>query len=421
MIAGGSHIDHADVLRAGASAEVLPYRVMAPSTLGTFLRAFSFGHVRQLEAVAAEALRRAWAAGVGPGRGRLVVDLDSTITEVVGKAKQGAAYGYTKVLGYHPSRGVPGRDRRTAARPVAARLGQHRPRSATLACEELVARVRRAGADGEMVMRMDSGFWSNDTIATLERLDLRYTMTVRTGNQAIAAAISAIAEDGWADIGYTDSGVAQVAETVYKGRRLVVRRTRLTDPYQARLWPEWRHHAFLTDLTGDATATDAFHRAHAVVELAIRDAKEGSGLAHMPSGRFAANGAWLACAVLAHNLLRWTAILGGVVASEELTVARSMRTRLIGIPARLVNRSGNSVLRMPEYWPWADAFLRALRQRARRARLRTRVNPPTAGGAPHHPSADNFDHCHLGRARLSTNPNPRGRKRPSNGPGESPP
>ncbi len=102
MIAGGSHIDHADVLRAGASAEVLPYRVMAPSTLGTFLRAFSFGHVRQLEAVAAEALRRAWAAGVGPGRGRLVVDLDSTITEVVGRAKQGAAYGYTKVLGYHP-------------------------------------------------------------------------------------------------------------------------------------------------------------------------------------------------------------------------------------------------------------------------------------------------------------------------------
>ncbi len=361
MIAGGSHIDHADVLRAGASAEVLPYRVMAPSTLGTFLRAFSFGHVRQLEAVAAEALRRAWAAGVGPGRGRLVVDLDSTITEVVGKAKQGAAYGYTKVLGYHPLVAC----RAGTGELLHARLRRgsaNTARGARRFVEELVARVRRAGADGEMVMRMDSGFWSNDTIATLERLDLRYTMTVRTGNQAIAAAISAIAEDGWADIGYTDSGVAQVGETVYKGRRLVVRRTRLTDPYQARLWPEWRHHAFLTDLTGDATATDAFHRAHAVVELAIRDAKEGSGLAHMPSGRFAANGAWLACAVLAHNLLRWTAILGGVVASEELTVARSMRTRLIGIPARLVNRSGNSVLRMPEYWPWADAFLRALRR-----------------------------------------------------------
>ncbi len=257
-----------------------------------------------------------------------------------------------------------------------------------------------------MVMRMDSGFWSNDTIATLERLEVRYTMTVRTANQTIAAAISAIAEDGWADIGYTDSGVAQVAETVYKGRRLVVRRTRLTDPYQARLWPEWRHHAFLTDLTGDATATDAFHRAHAVVELAIRDAKEGSGLAHMPSGRFAANGAWLACAVLAHNLLRWTAILGGVVASEELTVARSMRTRLIGIPARLVNRSGNSVLRMPEYWPWADDSS---------APCAARAVPASTGKSNHrgrrtaadHPSADIFDHCHLGRARLSTNPNPK--------------
>ncbi len=334
-----------------------------------------------------------------------MVDLDSTITEVVGKAKQGAAYGYTKVLGYHRSwRAGPGPE--NCCTPGAARLG-NTARGARRFVEELVARVRRAGADGEMVMRMDSGFWSNDTIATLERLDLRYTMTVRTGNQAIAAAISAIAEDAWADIGYTDSGVAQVAETVYKGRRLVVRRTRLTDPYQARLWPEWRHHAFLTDLTGDATATDAFHRAHAVVELAIRDAKEGSGLAHMPSGRFAANGAWLACAVLAHNLLRWTAILGGVVASEELTVARSMRTRLIGIPARLVNRSGNSVLRMPEYWPWADASSAP----APRAAC-----PPTHQGksthrgrrtAADHPSADNFDHCHLGRARLSTNPNPK--------------
>ncbi len=210
-----------------------------------------------------------------------MVDLDSTITEVVGKAKQGAAYGYTKVLGYHPLVAC----RAETGELLHARLRRgsaDTARGARRFVEELVARVRRAGADGEMVMRMDSGFWSNDTIATLERLDLRYTMTVRTGNQAIAAAISAIAEDGWADIGYTDSGVAQVAETVYKGRRLVVRRTRLTDPYQARLRPEWRHHAFLTDLTGDATATDAFHRAHAVVELAIRDAKEGSGLAHMP-------------------------------------------------------------------------------------------------------------------------------------------
>jgi hypothetical protein len=102
IVAGGSHIEHADILRAGATAAVLPHQVMAPSTLGTFLRAFSFGHVRQLEAVVGVALARAWAAGAGPGAARLVVDVDSTICEVAGTAKSGAAYGYTKVLGYHP-------------------------------------------------------------------------------------------------------------------------------------------------------------------------------------------------------------------------------------------------------------------------------------------------------------------------------
>jgi Transposase DDE domain group 1 len=104
IVAGGSHIDHADVLRSGGTQAVLGHRVMAPSTLGTFLRAFSFGHVRQLEAVVGIALRRAWAAGAGPGVGRLVVDVDSTICEVTGRLKQGAAFGYTKVLGYHPLR-----------------------------------------------------------------------------------------------------------------------------------------------------------------------------------------------------------------------------------------------------------------------------------------------------------------------------
>ena len=102
MVAGASHIDHADMLRAGASAEVLEHRVMAPSTLGTFLRSFTFGHVRQFERVIGEALGAAWALGAGPGEGRLVVDIDSTIDEVHGKKKHGAAYGYTKKLGYHP-------------------------------------------------------------------------------------------------------------------------------------------------------------------------------------------------------------------------------------------------------------------------------------------------------------------------------
>jgi hypothetical protein len=142
----------------------------------------------------------------------------------------------------------------------------------------------------------------------------------------------------------------------------VVRRTRLTDTAQQRLWPHWRHHGFLTDLDGDAVTVDAFHRQHAVVELAIRDLKEGAGLEHVPSGRFFANAAWLGCAVLAHNLIRWTATLGDISPDDQLTVARTLRTRLIAIPGRLVNRSGTPTLRLPTRWPWRNQFTRALLQ-----------------------------------------------------------
>jgi hypothetical protein len=359
MVAGGSHIDHADVLRSGGSERVLPHRVMAPSTLGTFLRAFTFGHVRQLEAVVGETLRRAWAMGAGPGAGRLVVDVDSTICEVAGKAKQGAAFGYTKVLGYHPilaTRAATGEILHARMRKGSANTA----RGARRFVEELVARVRRAGASGEIVLRVDSGFWSNDTIAVLGRLDVRFTMAVRTGNKAVARVIAAIDEDAWADIDYTPDGQAQVAETTYKGRRLIVRRTRLTDRAQARLWPDWRHHAFLTDLEGDARAVDAFHRQHAVVELAIRDLKEGAGLEHAPSGQFFANGAWLCCAVLAHNLVRWTVTVGTQSPVSELVVARTVRTQLIAVPARIVNLAGTPTLRCPLRWPWAEWFTRRL-------------------------------------------------------------
>ena len=159
-------------------------------------------------------------------------------------------------------------------------------------------------------------------------------------------------------------------------RRLVVRRTRLTDPAQQRLWPDWRHHAFLTDLDGDAVTVDAFHRRHAVVELAIRDLKEGAGLDHVPSGNFHANSAWLQCAVLAHNLIRWTAIFGDVRVDGELTVARTMRTRLIALPGRLVNRSGVQPCAFPTRWPWADTFTTAL-TRAPSAATRAHLNAPS--------------------------------------------
>ena len=182
-------------------------------------------------------------------------------------------------------------------------------------------------------------------------------MAVRANNKGPAKAIAAIDEDAWVDIDYTPDGQAQVAECTYNGRRLVVRRTRLTDRRQAAAVARLAAlRASSPILAGDAVALDAFHRHHAVVELAIRDLKEGAGLDHVPSGNFSANSAWLQCAVLAHNLIRWTATIGEPGPVDRLTVARTIRTRLIALPGRLVNRAGTMTLRGPLNWPWADWF-----------------------------------------------------------------
>ena len=366
MIAGGTHIDHAEMLRTGSTAAVLGHRVMAPSTLGTFLRSFTFGHVRQLEAVNGRALEQAWATAVGPV-GDLVIDVDSTICEVVGKAKQGAGYGYTRKLGYHPILAT----RADTGEIIHARMRKgsaNTQRGARRFIDEVVARARRAGAVGGLTIRFDSGFWSNATLTVLNRLNVRYTMAVRCSSKGINNAIAAIPDDAWTPIEYTDDGEAEVAECAYTTgagkkkvtRRLIVRRTRLTDKQQLKLWPDWRHFGFLTDLEGTAVDVDKFHRQHAVVELAIRDLKEGAGLENVPSGNFHANSAWLQCAVLAHNLVRWTAIAGKIRVDNQLVVARTLRTRLLAIPGRLVNRSGRSTLRMPTNWPWANTFISAL-------------------------------------------------------------
>jgi len=364
ILAGGSHIDHADRLRSGATHRVLPFRVMAPSTLGTFLRSFTFGHVRQLDAVIAETIRRAWALGAGPDRSPMTIDMDSTICGVYGKAKQGAAYGYTRVLGYHPlvaTWATTGEVLHARMRKGSSQRGHRRFVS------ELVARVRRAGASGPLVLRADAGFFSYPLIDTLSALGVAWSITVQIFPH-IRACIEAIDESAWKTIVYPDGGAAQVAETTYvtgvnsghRNLRLVVRRTRLTDPAQQALWPDWRHHAFITNLEMPTIDVDKFHRDHARVELAIRDLKEGAGLEHCPSGRFFANAAWLGCAVLGHNLVRWTARLGHVQHDDRLTVTRTVRSRLITLPGRLVNRSGRLVLRLPERWPWATSFTVAL-------------------------------------------------------------
>ena len=176
ILVGGSHIDHANRLRAGATQKVLPFRVMAPSTLGTFLRSFTFGHVRQLDGVIAETIRRAWSLGAGPGANTMTIDLDSTICEVYGDQKHGAAYGYTKVFGYHPlltTRAGTGEVLHTRLRKGSSQRGAKR------FAEELIARVRRAGATGQLTVHADAGFWSYTLIDTLTRLGVRWSITVR--------------------------------------------------------------------------------------------------------------------------------------------------------------------------------------------------------------------------------------------------
>jgi hypothetical protein len=258
ILVGGTHIDHADRLRAGATQTVLPFRVMAPSTLGTFLRSFTFGHIRQLDRVIGETIRRAWSLGAGPGDSPVTIDVDSTICDVHGKAKQGAAYGYTKTLGYHPlvaTRAETGEVLHARLRKGSANTQRGVKRFAT----ELVARIRRAGSTGPLTLRADAGFYNWDLINTLSRLGVAWSITVNM-NPSIRKAIAAIDEADWTDIVYPDGGEAQVAETTYvtgggatkrarRHVRLVVRRTRLTDPTQAQLWPDWRHHAFVTCAT----------------------------------------------------------------------------------------------------------------------------------------------------------------------------
>ncbi|MDP9258183.1 MAG: IS1380 family transposase [Actinomycetota bacterium] len=195
MLLGADSIDDCDVLRSGETSRVLGHRVLAPSTLGTFLRSFSFGHVRQLDRVLAEALGRAWSAGAGPGRGRLVIDVDSFVCEVYGASKQGAAYGYTHRLGYHPI--IATRSDTLETLHIRMRKGSaNTQRGAKRFVDELIARVRRAGATGEILVRADSGFWSYDTIGALERHKVRYSIGV-TMLPHVRAAVAAIPEAAW--------------------------------------------------------------------------------------------------------------------------------------------------------------------------------------------------------------------------------
>ena len=357
MLAGADRIDQMDLLRAGSTQMVLGHRVMAPSTLGTFLRAFTFGHVRQLDHVLDVAVTRAWAAGAGPGEGPLVIDIDSFVGEVHGDQKDGAAYGYTHVLGYHPI--IATRADTGEVLHIRCRTGKaNTQRGLKRFVEELLARVRRAGHTGRIVIRADSGFENQTVMRLLDRRGVEFSIAVKQHTH-IRGLIEQIAEETWQAVAdYPDTGEAQVAGTQHPGTGfgLIARRTRLVGA-QASLFPNWRHHAFMTNRTLPVLVADTDHRDHATIELAIRDVKD-QALAHFPSGHFAANMAWTVIAALAHNLARWSTLIGLPTASVQTAATR--RRHLLAIPGRLVHTARRWTLRLPARWPWQTAFLTAL-------------------------------------------------------------
>ena len=319
--------------------------------------------MRQLDRVLGEALTRAWRAGAGPGKERLVVDVDSFLGEVHGYPKQGASYGYDGRRGYHPliatraetgevlhirtRKGSANTSRASCASSMSSSPASSGPARRARSC---CAPTRAFGATRRW-SACDAGW--------------HYSIGVRM-QPHVKAAIERIDEREWTPLaGYPEGGEAQIAETALAGRRLVVRRTRLTGE-QAELFPDWRHFAFLTNRTEPLVVVEAEHRQHAVVELAIRDLKD-QALAHFPSGKFNANAAWAALAALAHNLLRWTGLLG--LPGTTVRTARTLRRRFLALPGRLTRTPGASPCTCRRAGPGAPSATAGAAQGPARPRL----------------------------------------------------
>ena len=341
------------------------------------------GHVRQLESAA-----RAFLAGLAaatpllPGADQVAyVDVDSLLRRVYGHAKDGAALGYAKVGGY----GVLLRGLSplvaTLCTPIAAPVvaatrlrggNAGSARGAAGLVAEAVGVARAAGATGQVLVRADSAFCSAAVIGACRRAKACFSVTIRL-DRTVRAAIAGIGEAGWTAIRYpqavwdddgqcwiSDAEVAETTHTLHAGTRravrcrLVVRRIRAaTRPGQTELFPAFRYHAFLTDTTLSTVDADRTHRAHAVIEQTFADLIDGP-LAHLPSGRFAANAAWLTCAGITHNLLR----AAGTLAGGQHAKARgaTVRRQLVTVPARTARRARKITLHLPEHWPWANAW-----------------------------------------------------------------
>jgi len=362
-LAGGDSIDDADALRAGSTHSVLGHAVLAPSTLGTFLRSFTWGHARQLDKVSAQLLGRAFAAGAGPGDAPVTIDVDSSICETYGLKKQGGTkFTYNHLRGYHPLFAVmAGTGDVVHSRQRGGNA--HSGRGAAGFLTETFNRVRAAGASGPITLRADSGFYSGSVATACRKAGVRYSITVKL-NKALHKVIAAIPDDAWAPIPYFLDGGADVAETTYRPFgtkaplvRLIVRRVKPTPGSQLALLVDYAFHAFVTDRDGETIYLEADHRRHAVVEDTIRDLKYGVGVNHMPSGRFGANTAWLGVNVMAHNLARWTSRLG---LGETLIATDTLRRRYLRTPGRLTHSARRFTLHLPQQWPWAERFTDSL-------------------------------------------------------------
>jgi hypothetical protein len=376
MVAGADCIDDLDLLRHGGLGR-LASGVKAPSTLGTFLRAFSHGHVRQLQALSGRLLANLAAqTPLLPDADALAyLDLDSSIWQVYGQAKQGAAFGYTRVRGLHPLLATVS-TARSAPVIVGSQLrggAAHTARGAATLLTGAIGTARAAGATGQLIVRADSGFYNGRIVAACRRAGVRFSITARL-DHAVRRAIADIDEQAWTPIHYPQAVVdpdtgqlisnAEVAETGYTaftGRprisaRLVVRRVRdlAEHPDQGALLAAWRYHAFLTDTALSTVNADRTHRQHAIIEQVIADLK-ASAAAHLPSGRFAANAAWFTLATVAFNLTRAAGTLAGTRHARATTP--TLRQHLISVPARVISSGRRLRLRLPSHWPWADAWL----------------------------------------------------------------
>jgi catechol 2,3-dioxygenase-like lactoylglutathione lyase family enzyme len=361
-LVGGDSIHDADVLRSGRAAELLGTWVPAPSTLGTFLRSFSWADARSLDKVSGELLKRAWSAGAGPGGAPLTIDVDSSICETYGLKKQGARFGYTSVRGLHPLLATASGTGEVLG--VRQRGGNaHTARGAANFLREVFNRARAAGATGQLTLRADSGFYNNKVVAACQRAGVRFSITAKM-SASLRKVIDKIPEGAWAKIPYWMEGGADVAETAYKAfakneLRLIVRRVKPTPGSQLALFTKYEYHAFVTDREGATLELEADHRRHAEIELVIRDLKEGPWT-HMPSGRFGANAAWLALGAVAHNLARWSARLGGITERARPITLATLRRRYISVPGHLSRSARRRTLHLVKDWPWAEGFLAAL-------------------------------------------------------------